>query len=418
MDAKTKINNTYSETLLAMENNDSINDVRQKLLDITNMFYELSKIDPQNEKLYVSKIKFILEQCRIIREEKSYANVYFNLTGKSLKLLNLDVNRQISLENSTHQVNIENDDKLTKNEETKKNTKPINISNNKSQFNWNNAPLISFDDVAGLQEVKDEVRRKVIMPLLRPDLYDGYDKKNGGGLLLYGPPGTGKTMIAAAIAREINAKFCCVGVSDLLTSGVGASEKNIAQLFKEARSFKCAIIFFDEVESLCPISTHAQVARQVRSELLRQIQGLDTYEKETGNILYLIAATNKPWDIDPAFIRPGRFGTRVYIGLPDDDARMYMIKSKLNKISSFGKVIVSNDIDYDDIVSKTKGFNGADVSYLLDEVQELSIERAKQTNEKNITNNDFIKVLSTISTSVQQKDIDKLDNWRNTISKT
>lgn len=414
MDTKTKINNTYSETLLAMENNDSINDVRQKLLDITNMFYELSKIDPQNEKLYVSKIKFILEQCRIIREEKSYANVYFNLTGKPLKLLNLDVNRQINLENSTHQVNIENDDKLAKNDETKKNTKPINISNNKSQFNWNNAPLISFDDVAGLQEVKDEVRRKVIMPLLRPDLYDGYDKKNGGGLLLYGPPGTGKTMIAAAIAREINAKFCCVGVSDLLTSGVGASEKNIAQLFKEARSFKCAIIFFDEVESLCPISTHAQVARQVRSELLRQIQGLDTYEKETGNILYLIAATNKPWDIDPAFIRPGRFGTRVYIGLPDDDARMYMIKSKLNKISSFGKVIVSNDIDYDDIVLKTKGFNGADVSYLLDEVQELSIERAKQTNEKNITNNDFIKVLSTISTSVQQKDIEKLDNWRNT----
>lgn len=414
MDTKTKINNTYSETLLAMENNDSINDVRQKLLDITNMFYELSKIDPQNEKLYVSKIKFILEQCRIIREEKSYANVYFNLTGKPLKLLNLDVNRQINLENSTHQVNIENDDKLTKNDETKKDTKPINISNNKSQFNWNNAPLISFDDVAGLQEVKDEVRRKVIMPLLRPDLYDGYDKKNGGGLLLYGPPGTGKTMIAAAIAREINAKFCCVGVSDLLTSGVGASEKNIAQLFKEARSFKCAIIFFDEVESLCPISTHAQVARQVRSELLRQIQGLDTYEKETGNILYLIAATNKPWDIDPAFIRPGRFGTRVYIGLPDDDARMYMIKSKLNKISSFGKVIVSNDIDYDGIVSKTKGFNGADVSYLLDEVQELSIERAKQANEKSITNNDFIKVLSTINTSVQQKDIEKLDNWRNT----
>ena len=414
MDIKTKINSTYSEALLAMENNDSINDVRQKLLDITNMFYELSKIDPQNEKLYVSKIKFILEQCRIIRESKSYANVYFNLTGKPLKLLNLDVNRQINLENSTHQVNIENDDKLVKNDETKENTKPINISNNKSQFNWNNAPLISFDDVAGLQEVKDEVRRKVIMPLLRPDLYDGYDKKNGGGLLLYGPPGTGKTMIAAAIAREINAKFCCVGVSDLLTSGVGASEKNIAQLFKEARSFKCAIIFFDEVESLCPISTHAQVARQVRSELLRQIQGLDTYEKETGNILYLIAATNKPWDIDPAFIRPGRFGTRVYIGLPDDDARMYMIKSKLNKISSFGKVIVSNDIDYDDIVSKTKGFNGADVSYLLDEVQELSIERAKQTNEKNITNNDFIKVLSTISTSVQQKDIEKLDNWRNT----
>lgn len=100
--------------------------------------------------------------------------------------------------------------------------------------------------------------RKVLLPLKNPELYEGYVKKNGGGLLLYGPPGTGKTMIAAAIAHEIGAKFCSLGPSDLVMQGVGNSEKAAVALFKEARSFPCAVLFFDEIESICPASTHAQ----------------------------------------------------------------------------------------------------------------------------------------------------------------
>ena len=279
------------------------------------------------------------------------------------------------------------------------------------KFDWDSLPSVCFDDVAGLHEVKEEVRNKVIMPLVSPELYEGYDMKNGGGLLLYGPPGTGKTMIAAAIAREIGAKFCCVGASDLLSTGVGNTEKAIAELFKEARSFKCSIIFFDEVEALCPATTHSQVARQVRSELLRQMQGLESYGKETGNILYFIGATNKPWDVDPAFVRPGRFGTRVYVGLPDEETRKYMIETKLEKIRKSGKVDVQ-EIDSNEIVKATKGFNGADMSYLLDEAQEVSISRASIEHNKTISMDDFRIALTKINSSVQAKDIEKLNEWK------
>lgn len=279
------------------------------------------------------------------------------------------------------------------------------------RFAWDDLPKISFDDVAGLADVKEAVMRKVLLPLKNPELYEGYVKKNGGGLLLYGPPGTGKTMIAAAIAHEIGAKFCSLGPSDLVMQGVGNSEKAAVALFKEARSFPCAVLFFDEIESICPASTHAQGARQLRSELLRQIQGMEAYGEQNDKILFLIAATNKPWDIDPAFIRPGRFGTRIYVGLPDAPARQYMLEMRLNKILQTGKVLVGN-IDAAQIVEKTEGFNGADMANLLDEVQELSALRSAKTGIKEILQEDFDNALKKITSSVQEKDMQKLREWK------
>ena len=229
--------------------------------------------------------------------------------------------------------------------------------------------------------------------------------------MLYGPPGTGKTMIAAAIAHEIGAKFCSLGPSDLVMQGVGNSEKAAVALFREARSFPCAVLFFDEIESICPASTHAQGARQLRSELLRQIQGMEAYGEQNDKILFLIAATNKPWDIDPAFIRPGRFGTRIYVGLPDAPARQYMLEMRLNKILQTGKVLVGN-IDAAQIVEKTEGFNGADMANLLDEVQELSALRSAKTGIKEILQEDFDNALKKISSSVQEKDMQKLREWK------
>lgn len=279
------------------------------------------------------------------------------------------------------------------------------------RFAWDDLPKISFDDVAGLDDVKEAVMRKVLLPLKNPELYEGYVKKNGGGLLLYGPPGTGKTMIAAAIAHEIGAKFCSLGPSDLVMQGVGNSEKACVALFKEARSFPCAVLFFDEIESICPANTHAQGARQLRSELLRQIQGMEAYGEQNDKILFLIAATNKPWEIDPAFVRPGRFGIRVYVGLPDAPARRYMLDMRLNKILQTGKVLVGN-IDAAQVVEKTEGFNGADMANLLDEVQELSALRSAKTGVKEILQEDFDRALEKITSSVQEKDMQKLREWK------
>lgn len=127
--------------------------------------------------------------------------------------------------------------------------------------------------------------------------------------------------------------------------------------------------------------------------------------------MFLIAATNKPWEIDPAFVRPGRFGIRVYVGLPDAPARRYMLDMRLNKILQTGKVLVGN-IDAAQIVEKTEGFNGADMANLLDEVQELSALRSAKTGVKEILQEDFDRALEKITSSVQEKDMQKLREWK------
>ena len=285
------------------------------------------------------------------------------------------------------------------------------VEDDEYKFDWDSLPDITFDDVAGLEDVKEEVKMKVLLPLENPRAFDGYQKKNGGGLLLYGPPGTGKTMIAAAIANEIGAKFCSVKPSDLLHQGAGNTEKAVRALFAQARKFPCAVIYFDEMDSIAQRDTRSTYSKQLRSELLAQLQGVESYGKDTGNILYLIAATNKPWDMDSAFIRPGRFGTRVYVGLPDENARRYMVEMRLNKILETGIVSVSDDIDVEEVVERSKGFNGSDLTNLLDKVEELSIIRSIETGEKAIYQQDFLHAFECVKSSVQISDIAKLSEW-------
>ncbi|MCH5148760.1 MAG: AAA family ATPase [Clostridiales bacterium] len=286
------------------------------------------------------------------------------------------------------------------------------IVNSDFKFDWDSLPVINFGDIAGLDSVKEVVRVKVLLPLQHPEVFEGYVRKGGGGLLLYGPPGTGKTMIAAAIANEIGAKFCSVKPSDLLNQGAGNTEKAVRSLFAQARSFPCSVIYFDEMDSISPKSTKSQYAKQLRSEFLAQLQGIESYGKDKGNILFLIAATNKPWDIDSAFIRPGRFGTRVYVGLPDDEARKYMLTHRLKKLEKRGVVKVSESLNIAEIVDKTNGFNGSDMTNLLDRVEEISALRGIQTGDKSILQEDFENALEDITSSVQKEDIEKLLEWK------
>lgn len=421
---KDNCNLLYEQALNLMESNSDVDSVRNAIIKTAEALIELGKEDISLAGKCNAKAGGLIRLAKDIRISKSYNDAYLKLTGKELKK-NIPVSEvakkieeaivkpveQQPINEIREEEPVKKEIEKSNNKKPKKNN-PKEDNNSNMKFNWDTCPNTSFNDVAGLQDVKDEVKKKVILPLVHPDLYEGYVKQNGGGLLLYGPPGTGKTMIAAAIAHEIGAKFCSLGPSDLLTTGVGNSEKAIAELFREARSFKCAIIFFDEIESLCPVSTHAQHARQIRSELLRQMQGLDSYSNDSDNILYLIAATNKPWDIDPAFVRPGRFGTRVYVDLPDDEARGSMILNRLAKINEKGKVAIESGIDYSNIIYLTKGYNGADMANLLDEVQQYSIDRALLTGEKTIKQEDFSLALEKITSSVQQDDIDRLHKWR------
>ena len=306
--------------------------------------------------------------------------------------------------------------------EDKKNEKPedkilaggddTSAASSEYRFNWESLPSIGFDDIAGLEDVKDIVRVKVLLPLKNPEAFEGYEKKSGGGMCLYGPPGTGKTMIAAAIANEIGAKFCSIKPSDLLQQGLGQTEKAVRALFAQAREFPCAVIYFDEMDSLTPKNTKSTAARQLRSEFLAQLQGIDSYKEGEQKILFLIAATNKPWDIDSAFLRPGRFGTKVYVGLPDYPAREYMINKRVEKIKKKGLVEVRDDINVEALAENTNGFNCSDITNLLDRIEEISIIRGIKTGEKYIADEDFATALTEIHSSVQADDIVKLKEWR------
>ena len=281
------------------------------------------------------------------------------------------------------------------------------------KFDWDSLPIIDFGDIAGLEDVKEIVRVKVLLPLQHPEVFEGYVRKSGGGVLLYGPPGTGKTMIAAAIANEIGAKFCSVKPSDLLNQGAGNTEKAVRALFAQARQFSCAVIYFDEMDSISPKSTKSQYAKQLRSEFLAQLQGIEEYGQKKDNILFLIAATNKPWEIDSAFVRPGRFGTRIYVGLPDDPAREYMITRRLDKIKEKGIVEITEDVDVSRLVAATNGYNGADMTNFLDRAEEISALRGLKTGLKTLVMADFEAALEQVTSSVQSEDIEKLLEWKN-----
>lgn len=268
------------------------------------------------------------------------------------------------------------------------------------------APDVTFDDVAGMQEVKEVVRDKVIYPRVYPHLFKTFRKKAGGGILLYGLPGTGKTMIAKAIARETGAKFFTVKPSDLLSKWFGNSEKNVRKLFATAKAENNAVIFFDEIEGFAASRDGGNDSmNRVVGELLTQMQGV-TDDDEDNRIL-LIAATNRPWDIDSAFLRPGRFDERIYVPLPDFEARKVIIHNAVLGVPGH------EDIDVERLATETEGFNGADVEYVCEKAKEIAIQRiikAEMKNKKFIME-DFENALKEVHSTVTKRDIARLENW-------
>lgn len=352
--------------------------------------------------------------CGSSKEDfKGNARDIRNLFENIVKLQSRRVAKLIS-PNNEEIITIQKEDLPFYIETPKKEIKGLNIEREQDEIRLNDEslPHVSFDDIAGLEEIKEIVKRKVILPLVHPEVFEGYMAKKGGGLLLYGLPGTGKTMMAAAIASEIGAKFFPISPSDLLNNGIGNTERAVRSLFHEARRYPCSVIFFDEIDALTLKSTRATYAKQLRSELLSQIQGIDSYKEETGHILFLIASTNKPWDVDSAFLRPGRFDIQIYVDLPDQKAREYMISRRLQKLKEMKIVKIFDDIDISAISTLLEGFNGADINFLLDKVEEISLVRCLRTNEKHIEAKDFLEVLHQVHSSVQNSDIEKMEEWK------
>ena len=263
-------------------------------------------------------------------------------------------------------------------------------------------PDVRFCDIAGLDDVKKAITVRMINPVKYPEKYRLYNKKSGGGVLLFGPPGTGKTMIARAIACEVGAKFYVIKGSDVVSKWVGESERNIKSLFETARSDELAIVFIDEMDSL--LGKRGQDAHNDRrvNEFLQQIDG---FSGKAPNLL-LLGATNRPWDIDGAALRPGRFSQKIYVPLPDAPAREFLFRKALKGAP------VGGDVNVDELVSLTDGYSGADIEEACDRAKEEPLLRSINTGETvPVARADFLSALKAVPPSVSEEEIKRFEEF-------
>jgi SpoVK/Ycf46/Vps4 family AAA+-type ATPase len=238
-----------------------------------------------------------------------------------------------------------------------------------SAFSAESAGL-RLDDVGGMTDVKAALEAGFLAPLRNPELVKLYSKSLRGGLLLYGPPGCGKTFIARAVAGEMGAQFLAVSLAEVLDRWIGASERNVHDLFESARSQAPCVIFLDEVDAIGQKRTHLRNSgtRGTVNQLLSEMDGLQSSNEG----VYVLAATNHPWDVDVALRRPGRFDRTILVLPPDEEARKAILRYHLRSRP------VAN-INLGRLARQTDGYSGADLAYICESASERALLDSART---------------------------------------
>jgi transitional endoplasmic reticulum ATPase len=226
-------------------------------------------------------------------------------------------------------------------------------------------PDITWKQIGGLEDVKQELREAVEWPLKFPDVFERLLTKPPKGILLFGPPGTGKTLVAKAVANESECNFISVKGPELLSKWVGESEKGVREIFRKARQASPSIIFFDEIDALVPkrgsYSGSSHVTESVVSQILTEIDGMEELKNVT-----ILAATNRPDMLDEALLRPGRLERHIYVPAPDEECRRKIFEVYLG--GETGNIL-AQDVDIEALVRKTEGYVGADIEALIREAK-------------------------------------------------
>jgi transitional endoplasmic reticulum ATPase len=269
-------------------------------------------------------------------------------------------------------------------------------------------PSVGFEDIAGLEDVKQEIRLKMIYPLSHPELASQFGISTGGGVLLYGAPGTGKTMIARAIAREIDATFFRVSAAQVMSKWVGEAEQNVRKLFDAARAEPRSIIFLDECEALVPKrrSDSSTVMQRVVPQILQELEGFD---RKAERALLFVGATNKPWMLDEAMLRPGRLDARIYVPLPDALARYRLLEIYLAPRP------LADDVDLGELCDKLEGYSGADIKNIAEEAaQRPFLEAVSGGAVRPINHADLHVVIGENPPSVHASDLVRYEKFAGT----
>jgi ATP-dependent 26S proteasome regulatory subunit len=239
-------------------------------------------------------------------------------------------------------------------------------SDGKDANKLSNRPRVTFAEIGGLEDVKAQIRRKIILPFEKKSLFDRFRKRAGGGVLLYGPPGCGKTLLARATAAECNAKFIPVEIAEVLSMWIGESEKRLAHSFEQARMEKPSVLFFDEIEALAARRRFSEGDHKA-SMVSTFLNEFDGFNASNEGVLVL-AATNVPWAVDPAFRRNGRFDRTLFVPPPDRPARKAILDIELKDRPQTG------DIDTNALAERTSGYSGADLANIVETAVDLAIE--------------------------------------------
>jgi SpoVK/Ycf46/Vps4 family AAA+-type ATPase len=227
-------------------------------------------------------------------------------------------------------------------------------------------PQVTLADVGGLDNVKRRLQSSFLGPLQNPQLRAAYGKSLRGGLLLYGPPGCGKTFIARAVAGELGARFTSIGISDVLDMYIGESERKLHEIFQAARRGAPCVVFLDEVDALGQKRSHLRHSG-TRSSVNQLLTELDSVSSDNEGV-FVLAATNHPWDVDTALRRPGRLDRMLLVLPPDPAAREAILRLHLRDRP------VDDDLDLSSVVRSTANFSGADLAHLCELATEAAME--------------------------------------------
>ncbi|MGA2521656.1 MAG: AAA family ATPase [Acidimicrobiales bacterium] len=252
--------------------------------------------------------------------------------------------------------------------------------------------VVRLDDVAGLDEVKRRLEAGFLAPIRNPDLVRVYGKSLRGGLLLYGPPGCGKTFIARAVAGEVGAHFLAVSLADVLDMYVGQSERNIREIFETGRRNAPCVIFLDEVDALGQKRSQLRnnAARGTVNQLLSEMDGIAADNEG----VYVLGATNHPWDVDVALRRPGRFDRMLLVLPPDEAARQALFRYHL-------RTRPIEAIDVGRLAKRTEGYSGADIAFVCENAAEHALlDSARSGTVRMIGMTDLEKGIADVRPSI------------------
>jgi SpoVK/Ycf46/Vps4 family AAA+-type ATPase len=271
-------------------------------------------------------------------------------------------------------------------------------------------PNVKWEDVADLKDAKQALREAVIIPTLRPDLFQSKTRRAWRGILLFGPPGCGKTMIAKAVATECNATFLSIDAASIMSKWLGESERLVKELFSVARDNQPAIIFIDEVDSIASVRTGEEIGgeRRVKTQFLKEMDGVSTKVDER---VLALGATNRPWDIDEAFRR--RFEKRIYLPMPDVDARKELFRIYVKEIE------VEQDYAVDKLVETTDGYTGSDIAMICREASMQPIRDLDSSGKitdpsskvRAVNMEDFLAAIKRVRPVVSVSELNRFKEW-------